>query len=374
MKPKHFLLTAICLLITANGLAQLRVRPHGATMLGNNTSELNLIFPELRDTVTMLKIYGPGASNGEKGRLSFGDQLWNFAYNVMLGEAGQGNTDQLWLHGRNGLCATFNGGADTLLSYFPLDEDVLDISCPVRSNAVYLTSDERLKQDVEHIDDALSVVSALNGVSYRYKSPEVDTRSDAMLDQLAAIDTTGGAARYKAESEQMRANRADHSTHYGFLAQEVEQVLPELVRTDKDGMKSVDYIAVIPLLVNAVQELRTELAEVKGQQAPKAPAQTPQTSGTDDIADGLTVPALYQNIPNPFTADTHIRYCLPESVVQADLYIYDMQGKQVKRITVTGRGESAVTIHGSELQAGMYIYALIADGQEVDSKRMILTK
>ena len=59
---------------------------------------------------------------------------------------------------------------------------------------------------------------------------------------------------------------------------------------------------------------------------------------------------------------------------QADLYIYDMQGKQVKRITVSDRGESAVTLHGSELQAGMYIYALIADGQEVDSKRMILTK
>jgi hypothetical protein len=32
------------------------------------------------------------------------------------------------------------------------------------------------------------------------------------------------------------------------------------------------------------------------------------------------------------------------------------------------------TIQGSEFQAGMYLYSLIADGKEVDTKRMILTK
>ena len=77
---------------------------------------------------------------------------------------------------------------------------------------------------------------------------------------------------------------------------------------------------------------------------------------------------------NGIPADTQIRYSLPESVRQADLYVYDLQGKQVKHIVVSDRGQSSVTIHGSELQAGMYIYALIADGQEVASKRMILTK
>ena len=151
-------------------------------------------------------------------------------------------------------------------------------------------------------------------------------------------------------------------------------MLPELVHTGKDGMKSVDYIAVIPLLVNAIQELQAQLAEVKGDEPLKAPARAPQATGTDDIAAGLAVPALYQNTPNPFTADTQIRYSLPESVHQADLYVYDLQGKQVKHIVVSDRGLSSVTIHGSELQAGMYIYALIADGQEVASKRMILTK
>ena len=375
MKQRHYLVATFCLLIAANVFAQLRVRPQGTAMLGTLDFELNNPFPDLRDTTTMLKIFGPGHYYGEQGRQSFGDQLFSMARNVMLGEAGSTNTDQLWLHGRNGLCATFDAaGNDTLFSYFPLDDDLLAINSPMRSSALYLTSDERLKENVEHIGDALSVVSALNGVSYRYKSVARDPKTDAMFDQLAAVDPTGSAARYKEESDQIHANRTDQSTHYGFIAQEVEQVLPELVHTGKDGMKSVDYIAVIPLLVNAIQELQAQLAEVKGDEPLKAPARAPQTTGTDDIAAGLAVPALYQNTPNPFTSDTQIRYSLPESVLQADLYVYDLQGKQVKHIAVSDRGQSSVTIHGSELQAGMYIYALIADGQEVASKRMILTK
>ncbi len=375
MKTKHFILATVCLLIATNVFAQLRVRQHGFTMLGNNDYELGDVFQDIRDTTTMLKIYGYGYA-GEKARLSFGDQFWQGMYNVVLGEAGTSNTDQLWLHGRDGLCATYNTtGQDTLLYFYPLDDEVLNIKCPVRSNGVYLTSDERLKENVEHIDDSLSVVSALNGVSYQYKATQRPVQDDATLNELAAMDTTGSIARYKTESDKIYANRNDRSTHYGFLAQEVEEVLPELVHTDKDGIKSVDYIAVIPLLVNAIQELRTELAEVKGEEQQNAPAHAPrQTTGTDEILDGLLKPTLYQNVPNPFNADTQIRYSLPETVQQADLYVYDLQGKQVKRIAVAERGESSVTIHGSELQAGMYIYALIADGQEIDSKRMILTK
>jgi hypothetical protein len=50
-----------------------------------------------------------------------------------------------------------------------------------------------------------------------------------------------------------------------------------------------------------------------------------------------------------------------------------MQGTQLKSILITQRGNSSITIMGSELRAGMYFYALIADGQEIDTKRMILT-
>ena len=179
------------------------------------------------------------------------------------------------------------------------------------------------------------------------------------------------------------------SMHYGLTITSVQQTLPELVTEDLDGIKYVDYNSLIPLLVVAVNELKEQVDELLYRQTElestmgySQDAAAPQDGGnheddaaeTDDIIDGLLKPALYQNIPNPFNADTQVRYRLPESVQQADLYVYDLQGKQVKRIPVTERGESSVTIHGSELQAGMYIYTLIADSQEIDSKRMILTK
>ena len=43
------------------------------------------------------------------------------------------------------------------------------------------------------------------------------------------------------------------------------------------------------------------------------------------------------------------------------------------RIEVQGRGETSVTLDGRTLGAGMYIYSLVADGQEVATRRMILT-
>ena len=43
--------------------------------------------------------------------------------------------------------------------------------------------------------------------------------------------------------------RTNKPSKFGFIAQEVEKVIPELVKTNSEGMKSVDYIGVIPDLV-----------------------------------------------------------------------------------------------------------------------------
>ena len=83
---------------------------------------------------------------------------------------------------------------------------------------------------------------------------------------------------------------------------------------------------------------------------------------------------MKQNNPNPFTENTVIEYSLPETVETANLYIYDMNGKQIEQIVLTERGDASVTVNGGQLAAGMYLYSLIADGKVIDTKRMILTK
>ena len=97
-------------------------------------------------------------------------------------------------------------------------------------------------------------------------------------------------------------------------------------------------------------------------------------NATNNETDVLTYPVLDQNIPNPFNTSTNIGFSLPSTIATAGIYVYDMNGVQLKSYSITERGKGNITIHGSELNAGMYLYALIADGKIIDTKRMILTK
>ncbi len=161
--------------------------------------------------------------------------------------------------------------------------------------------------------------------------------------------------------------------HYGFLAEDVEEVLPDLVRTDSAGYKFVDYIGMIPLLVESLKQmqaktdsLETVVNTLKNTSSnPKQSA--PKSGGNSQTAE------LFQNSPNPFNAATEIKCMLPYEAKSAFLYIYDLQGSQKMKMELSGRGTVTSTIRSSDLPAGMYIYSLIVDGNEIDSKRMILT-
>lgn len=51
-----------------------------------------------------------------------------------------------------------------------------------------------------------------------------------------------------------------------------------------------------------------------------------------------------------------------------------MQGTLVKTYNIASRMQTSLTINGAELRPGIYIYNLVIDNKEIDSKRMILTK
>ena len=50
---------------------------------------------------------------------------------------------------------------------------------------------------------------------------------------------------------------------YGLLAQEVEKVLPSAVKTNDSGFKSVNYIMLIPFLIETIKQLGSEVADLK---------------------------------------------------------------------------------------------------------------
>ena len=53
----------------------------------------------------------------------------------------------------------------------------------------------------------------------------------------------------------------------GVLAQEIQEVFPELVKTNKEGLLSVNYQGLIPVLINAVKEQQQNLEKVQQKEA-----------------------------------------------------------------------------------------------------------
>lgn len=159
---------------------------------------------------------------------------------------------------------------------------------------------------------------------------------------------------------------------YGLAADQLKEVFPDLVHEDSDGNVSVNYIELIPMLVQALNELNAELVELKGENAYSAKLRSMPTN--IDSPDVEQVISLSQNIPNPFGEKTTIDMNIPEIVKTASLFIYDMNGKQVKRIDIAERGSCKICVTSEGLEAGMYLYSLITDGRVANTKRMILTK
>ena len=90
-------------------------------------------------------------------------------------------------------------------------------SFTISAGGAFSSSDIRLKTEIATIDDALTKILEAAGVQYKFKN-----------------DTT--------------------SLHTGVIAQEIEKLFPHLVRTDENGYKSVNYIEIIPILMEAMKE------------------------------------------------------------------------------------------------------------------------
>ena len=208
--------------------------------------------------------------------------------------------------------------------------------------------------------DSPFVQGAIRGKNGEYGIPEM------------AKDEKGNVIK---KFEKSKNKKSHENAEFGFLAQELMTVYPELVSKDTLGYYYVNYIGLIPVLVEALKEQKIEIDALKSAYSASnsGPKKVGASTGLNET-DVLTYPVLDQNIPNPFNTSTRIGYYLPTTIASASLYVYDMNGVQLKSYLIAERGKGNITIQGSELNAGMYLYALIADGKVIDTKRMILTK
>jgi hypothetical protein len=274
-----------------------------------------------------------------------------------------------------GIYAAASGAATNWAGYFSGNV--------YRSGTDNFTSDRKLKNEIEPITNALDKLLQLKPSSYVFKTEEFEMMN-------------------LPEGKQM-----------GLIAQDLEQVFPELVTDmpemkihDKDGktttipeFKSVQYISLIPILISGIQEQQEIINEQKksnealsvqlNDQQSQLENQQKQLDEQKNIIEQLSKKAgvttgintngditgfqMSQNIPNPFTNETVIKYTLPQTVTQASMVVYDLTGKQITSFPIN-KNNSSVTITSEKLSAGIYIYSIVADGQLLDSKRMVVAE
>lgn len=110
----------------------------------------------------------------------------------------------------------------------------------IKTSGITESSDERLKKDIHSLENSLNKILQLRGVKYKWKNNEISNQGDR--------------------------------TQIGFIAQELEKIIPELVDDDENGFKSIQYSHLVPLLVGSIQELvfklnqkETDLEDLKSE-------------------------------------------------------------------------------------------------------------
>ncbi len=228
----------------------------------------------------------------------------------------------------------------------------------------WVDSDAKLKKGVDDFSNATDIIKQLVPKTYFFK--------------------TGEYSNLNLPTEKQ----------YGFLAQDLEKTLPELVKTSQqmvsvnkagerqtEEIKAINYTELIPILTKAIQEqdekirnqqqqideLKQIVNNITGGQKMNSPSVSEATNAV------ITSAVLEQNEPNPLKANTTIRYKIPGGSKNAQLSFTDLSGKTVRVISLKNADAGIINLDASTLSNGTYTYSLFANGKLIGSKKMIVS-
>jgi hypothetical protein len=279
------------------------------------------------------------------------------------------------------------GSLNNWAGYF--DGDVKFLGDGYVGGSLLFTSDILFKTNVDTITDPLNILKQLKPRTYFY-------------------DTTNVYGLTFSGKKQ-----------YGFVAQDINTVLPELVNTinkaaDIDvagnvihpavSYKTVNYNALFALLTSAMQKqqdiidslqhgthVKDSLVDARMDQQDaliqqlmnmiNACCQNPENRNAANGAGSIVqmnvelsdkdVIVLNQNVPNPFAEQTTITYHIPEKAGFAQIIFNDMKGQIIKVVDVKTKGKGQLNVFANDLSSGLYTYSLYVDGKLIDTKKMV---
>ncbi len=245
------------------------------------------------------------------------------------------------------------------------------------TSGAWLTSDIKFKTDVKQINTGLDLINKLNPVSYFFK-PDTFFNFPTEL-------------------------------QYGFIAQELKTVMPNLVNVGENGIHSVNYSGVIPMLTKAIQEQQaiieqsklenanlnaklislenklnnnSKLLEEKLNEMNRGIAnlnaccemsKLGKTTSNDKTISTIVLnnsARLDQNKPNPFANETYIDYYIPSGSDASKIEILDQLGKKVMIFNITNFGEGRLIVKNNGLAQGIYTYQLVSGNKVISNYKM----
>lgn len=234
------------------------------------------------------------------------------------------------------------------------------VSGTARANSWLTFSDRRLKTDITPLENSLAKVLKLNGVNYRYKY-EFDKNPNGISDTEQVKVKTAEVDSKITSTDDMRL---------GLIAQDVKEILPEVVREDEKGYLSINYSDIVPLLIESIKQQQKQIEEMK-----KAMAYT--SIDKKDPSNTSSKSYLEQNTPNPFDSKTTIPYTINEvqEIATAKVNVYDKDGNLYSTNTIEPKnGSGKIEIDCNNCKLGIYVYTLQINDKIVDTKMMILVR
>ena len=219
-------------------------------------------------------------------------------------------------------------------------------------------------QTLRPINSALDGIASANPFMYIVRTQVPDIGTGIVLDSATQTGTVAPISDPVAPFGK---------SYYALDVNAVKQSFPALIIKDAQGNEYVNYTQLVPILVQAIKELKTELDDLKEAVASsgtrKVNAATNIATNTLDEGWG----SISQNTPNPFTGQSTVRVSVPDDASDAYVDILTLNGASVKRIPVSN-GLSEVSLSSFDFAPGTYLYTLVVNGKVSETRRMIVNR
>jgi hypothetical protein len=196
-----------------------------------------------------------------------------FRKRVFVGEIGSNfDSDKLELCGSKGIYLTWGQGYDynNIIGNATISMEIINgvvkyvpkfyFNTYVYAKGTKLNSDERFKENISPLKNSLGKLQLLNGVYYNLKG-EIEDNTLSQESGRSLSEKEQSDMLLLAQTKEKLKN--SKKQNIGFIAQQLQEVLPDLVMEDSDGYLHVDYIGLIPVLVESIKEQQIKIAALK---------------------------------------------------------------------------------------------------------------